>query len=151
MEGFITFIVIVFGVLQLILFFKIWGMTNDVDKLKSKFCKSKESEISFEEMLVRINYQKGKGEALKMLENKLEKDFANLIDAKYIVQYFNEQHNKLLKEYKFLYGYLGCEVPEWFANFDYDRYQKDVYALENGRQDEDEKDEDNDYFVKTTN
>lgn len=36
MESFITFlsiIFIVFGVLQIILFFKLWGMTNDVSKL----------------------------------------------------------------------------------------------------------------------
>lgn len=31
-------IVIVFGILQIILFFKIWGMTNNVKCLKEKFC-----------------------------------------------------------------------------------------------------------------
>lgn len=39
MEGMFTFvgiIIIVFGVLQIILFFKIWGMTNDVKRIKQK-------------------------------------------------------------------------------------------------------------------
>ena len=37
MEGMLTFtglVMIVFGVLQIILFFKLWGMTNDVSKIK---------------------------------------------------------------------------------------------------------------------
>lgn len=32
---FTSIIVIVFGVLQIILFFKVWGMTNDVRKIKN--------------------------------------------------------------------------------------------------------------------
>ena len=35
MNGILYFILIVFGVLQIILFFKIWGMTNDTEKIKS--------------------------------------------------------------------------------------------------------------------
>ena len=33
---------LVFGVLQIILFFKVWGMTNDVRKMASHFCKQDE-------------------------------------------------------------------------------------------------------------
>ena len=35
MEDFILFIAFVFGVLQIILFFKLWAMTNDVRKIKT--------------------------------------------------------------------------------------------------------------------
>lgn len=38
METIYLVIIAVFGVLQIILFFKIWGMTNDVRKLTNKFC-----------------------------------------------------------------------------------------------------------------
>jgi hypothetical protein len=34
MSNFLTFVLCVFGVLQIILFFKIWGMTNDTKKIK---------------------------------------------------------------------------------------------------------------------
>lgn len=37
MEGIITFtgvVMIAFGILQIILFFKLWGMTNDVSRIK---------------------------------------------------------------------------------------------------------------------
>lgn len=39
MEGItllVSIILIVFGVLQIILFFKLWGMTNDVRKIKER-------------------------------------------------------------------------------------------------------------------
>lgn len=34
MNELVSIILIVFGILQIILFFKIWGMTNDTDKIK---------------------------------------------------------------------------------------------------------------------
>lgn len=42
MEAFVYLIIIVFGILQIILFFKLWGMTNDVRKLTEHFCDKKE-------------------------------------------------------------------------------------------------------------
>lgn len=40
MEVIISIIVVVFGVLQIILFFKIWGMTDDVKQIKNTYLKS---------------------------------------------------------------------------------------------------------------
>ena len=37
MEGFLIFISIIFGVLSLILFFKIWGLCNDIKQLKNHY------------------------------------------------------------------------------------------------------------------
>ena len=37
MTEFLSIIVIVFGILQIILFFKIWNMTNDVRRLHNRF------------------------------------------------------------------------------------------------------------------
>ena len=37
MNAFVNFILIVFGILQIILFFKIWGMTNDTEKIRGVF------------------------------------------------------------------------------------------------------------------
>ena len=38
METFMAIVFLVFGILQIILFFKIWGMTNNVKKIKNKLC-----------------------------------------------------------------------------------------------------------------
>ena len=45
MEIFVSLIIIVFGVLQIILFFKLWGMTNDVRKLVEHFCNNSTSTL----------------------------------------------------------------------------------------------------------
>lgn len=44
MIEFISIIVIVFGILQIILFFKIWGMTNDVKELRKHFITERKSQ-----------------------------------------------------------------------------------------------------------
>lgn len=37
MINILSIILLVFGVLQIILFFKLWGMTNDVRSIKDQF------------------------------------------------------------------------------------------------------------------
>lgn len=41
--NFVSVLLIIFGVLQIILFFKLWIMTNDVRKLTEHFCDKKET------------------------------------------------------------------------------------------------------------
>lgn len=36
MEILIGLIAVIFGILQLVLFFKLWGMTNDIREIKKK-------------------------------------------------------------------------------------------------------------------
>lgn len=38
MEGFIGFVCIIFGILNVILFFKVWNMCNDVKRIADHFC-----------------------------------------------------------------------------------------------------------------
>lgn len=35
--NFVSIIIIIFGILQIILFFKLWGMTNDIREMKNKY------------------------------------------------------------------------------------------------------------------
>lgn len=47
MENYIVFvsvIALIWGILNIILFFKIWGMTDDVRKLTNKFCVTSDNE-----------------------------------------------------------------------------------------------------------
>lgn len=56
MEGialFVSIVIIVFGVLQIILFFKLWGMTNDVKKIRKAISPNKsEDSININETSV---------------------------------------------------------------------------------------------------
>lgn len=40
METFVAVVIIVFSILQVILFFKLWGMTNDVNSIKARLSDS---------------------------------------------------------------------------------------------------------------
>ena len=42
MIDFLTIILLVFGVLQIILFFKVWGMTNDIKEIRNKYLKDED-------------------------------------------------------------------------------------------------------------
>ena len=46
---FVYLIVFVFGILQIILFFKIWEMTDDVRKLVNHFCEPEQSDVNEEQ------------------------------------------------------------------------------------------------------
>lgn len=49
----VSIIIIVFGILQIILFFKIWGMTNDVKKIRKAISPNKsEDSININETSV---------------------------------------------------------------------------------------------------
>ena len=56
MEGFTLFVsivIIVFGILQIILFFKLWGMANDVKKIRKAISPNKaEDSININETSV---------------------------------------------------------------------------------------------------
>ena len=42
MIDFLTIILLIFGVLQIILFFKVWGMTNDIREIRNKYLKNED-------------------------------------------------------------------------------------------------------------
>lgn len=42
MIDFLTIVLLIFGVLQIILFFKIWGMTNDIREIRDKYLKDED-------------------------------------------------------------------------------------------------------------
>lgn len=58
MFNLVGIIIIVFGVLQIILFFKIWGMTNDVKEMKNKFVSEEYSKIASDIRSIKDQYLK---------------------------------------------------------------------------------------------
>ncbi|MBS5798045.1 MAG: hypothetical protein KH100_15260 [Dysgonomonas mossii] len=55
MEGFYLFIgivIIVFGILQIILFFKIWGMTNDIREIRNQYINKSETYNTNDDIII---------------------------------------------------------------------------------------------------
>lgn len=61
----LSIILLVFGVLQIILFFKLWGMTNDVRSIKDQFT-ANNKELEY--------YIKSMNEHLRKMEDRLLND-----------------------------------------------------------------------------
>ena len=65
MINILSIILLVFGVLQIILFFKLWGMTNDVRSIKDQFT-ANNKELEY--------YIKSMNEHLRKMEDRLLND-----------------------------------------------------------------------------
>lgn len=65
MINILSIILLVFGVLQIILFFKLWGMTNDVRSIKDQFA-ANNKELEY--------YIKSMNEHLRKMEGRLLND-----------------------------------------------------------------------------
>lgn len=122
---FVLVVIIVFGILQIILFFKLWGMTNNVKKIKESFIMSS-NVIS----PAKIEFAVGNIEKAKEL---LKKEF--IIDVfkiyKEIVatNYSQHQHeiNTYSKEYKKLeshYRDYFCKSDEYIDFMRFDTFDK---------------------------
>ena len=115
MENLILFagvIFIVFGFMQIILFFKIWGMTNDVKRLVRRF--SADNEDDFNDSLRRA-YLKGDMYSVQdilndnlisaLLCNRKENDELDNVDRYRFVDAIVSKREKFYKQ-------LGIEMPE---------------------------------------
>ena len=86
MIDFLTIILLIFGVLQIILFFKVWGMTNDVSKIQQRLeIQPKEDDAIITEAQI------------KTLNGETEVAFALYQKAFYIIVI--ELYNKTISEY----------------------------------------------------
>lgn len=59
MMEFLSFVLFVFGILQIILFFKLWGMTNDVRLLRKHFIDECQVKINSDAINSDAQYQNG--------------------------------------------------------------------------------------------
>jgi hypothetical protein len=117
--GIIGFISIIFGILNIILFFKIWDMTDNVKSIKKNvdlfFLHRQHAEIEEKEDAVfeaKVSYFQGELiEAKKVLDRAF---FHDLVKISHLEYSFDERYNALVIKYKPLYEAMNIESP----NFD---------------------------------
>lgn len=116
MEEFMMFfsvILIIFGVLQIILFFKIWVMTNDVKELKNELISNpdqwalnkailKGDKIKIEEILFNAMFIK--------LKKAYDDSYPDYDGSKEVI--FKEQLYTIKQEYKERYQKYGIHFPD---------------------------------------
>ena len=113
MEDILIFICVVFGILNLILFFKIWGMTDKVKHIDSLLSKQAGWGQGYNQVLyshrVNGNIQKG----LEMLNDSFMKELANT--RKTSEEEFTLDRDRLINIYTPYYKVIGKEIPNDFS------------------------------------
>ena len=116
MEGFMGFlgvVILIFGILQIILFFKVWGMTNNVMKIRRRYVKDEDVDN-----LIRRAYYKGDIYTVQDLltEQLLDAVFGYMLDsmdARYnYVSIRKDKVDEAIIAFKPLFDRFGLEVPE---------------------------------------
>jgi hypothetical protein len=136
MDVILAIIVIVFGILQIILFFKIWGMTNDVnelqilqngmandvEKLKIKICNRGLTNAQLSKRMLELKYTGRKDEAKTLVDQNLMLDVFNIICSNEIsLEQSKEKAGKVILWYEKYYKILGCEVPTEFKEINIEK------------------------------
>lgn len=113
MEGLMTFtglVMIAFGILQIILFFKMWGMTNDVRKVSDKFTGDSPKDLK------KAILKEDKGRIAEILFDAMFNEMQCCYDDSFAhvdgEKDFIEQISNLKKEYKDKYLKYGINFPE---------------------------------------
>lgn len=97
---FVAIVIILFGILQIALFFKMWGMTNDVDKISRKLdCDKTVSQIFTRDI------------RQALIEGDKKKAERILISA-FLYDSNSREFEKLKKIYEKYYNKLGLDMPE---------------------------------------
>lgn len=120
MEIFIAIITIVVGVLQIVLFFKLWKMTNDVRKIKKKIDADLEIDRTDK---IRIALLKGdKQKAIELLTDKLATELVRKSNEEYMTP---DEISALKEKYAKEFLKLGVnELPIKDV-----KEQSDIYSL----------------------
>ena len=106
MIEFISYLFIAFGILQIILFFKVWGMTNNVKKLTQ----GEATNLTKAEQCFICNNLNGVEKYLKL---EVEKDINEYKRSEF---HFEGKQTKLrLSKIKDLYIFYGINIPSELA------------------------------------
>lgn len=122
MLDFVSVIIIIFGILQIILFFKLWGMTNNVKHINRKVGRVSGVDLAWE---IRKAVLKGDK---KKAEDLLLEAFINVMKQK--CSEYNEATDEKIAELKFkyekLYNTIGSELPQSIQNL---KTEQDFYNV----------------------
>lgn len=116
MEIFILILYVVFGILSLILFFKVWGMCNNVYKIKSKFLG--DSSNNQDELKYFVLMGKNE-EAYNLLCREMYHTIFNEYGVHAVaVGYADSYCENVINMYKERFACIGMEIPDNFSTLD---------------------------------
>ncbi|MFK2371650.1 hypothetical protein ACIXUG_15095 [Bacteroides fragilis] len=104
MIDFLTIVLLIFGVLQIILFFKVWGMTNDVNRITKKLQCEKDKTWNIRRALLYGDQELAKRELMDCIIS----DFEKFGDGGYGFNCVED----IISKYEPAFKQLGMEIPD---------------------------------------
>ena len=104
MIDFLTIVLLIFGVLQIILFFKVWGMTNDVNRITKKLQCEKDKTWNVRRALLYGDQKLAKRELMDCIIS----DFEKFGDGGYGFNCVED----IISKYEPAFKQLGMEIPD---------------------------------------
>ncbi|WP_196039576.1 hypothetical protein [Bacteroides nordii] len=113
MIDFLTIILLVFGVLQIILFFKIWGMTNNINKIKEELelRPKMDDQLITEAQLKALNGEKD--QAFRLYQQAFHKNVIEVFNK--TINEYGEEDNMDYKERNEYYQLEYNKVGKYFS------------------------------------
>lgn len=112
---FVSIVIIVFGILQIILFFKIWGMTNNVSKIETALSRSENKEDGDDwkrDFCILITSGKKEDAKVLLLKNIINNlSFRNVIISNN-ESFRNKELDNLNKEYSVYLKSIGLNLSD---------------------------------------
>lgn len=118
MEGFIGFVCIIFGILNIILFVKVWNMCNDVKRMADHFCGT-EYKPKFNFSSIDLVDGKDARKAMIAELKEIVKKSRGIYIEDYERQYGvnpNAEIANIIKKYKGVFSSLDEKFPKDFDN-----------------------------------
>ena len=116
MEAFVVIISLIWGILSLILFFKIWGMTNNVEKFTKIYIREKDIENN----LLKSRYFKLIGDKNNLKQNYIKEFMTNVEKSYSIITHDKDATHLsiagLVDKLKQQYASIGEELPSTISN-----------------------------------
>lgn len=125
MDGLLTItgiIIIVFGILQIILFFKMWGMTNDIKEMRKKTCSQYTADHPFlKTLIITGEYD----EAYRILHRSFATEVQNLYTeaSHYTAPAIDNNETRYSKSYKEIVSKYAKQIEKLKGHsIDFEKY-----------------------------
>lgn len=123
METLIYLAMIVLAVLNVILFFKIWGMTNDIDEIKTKYCQKDKTPLLIVKQLILCGKNQDATDVLnQFLADYMQEQYRHFYGTQNAEQDFRNAIDKRLATLKPFYDAAGSAVSERLAKITFSEY-----------------------------
>lgn len=123
MEDILLFVAVVFGLLSLILFFKIWAMAGKVAAIEKMMADRFRLEQGFNQKLYTVKLNGEVKEGVAMLNESYLRELGRKVQAGRLGSYSEEDFKKdrdaLVARYRPFYQFLDTEIPAEFFLMEY--------------------------------